>query len=60
MPDMTVDPPKVDPVMQLLQEVDKTLQENRRFLEALKHDRLSDSDGMGESDDSGDEVFEEL
>ena len=55
---MSIDPPTDDSVATLLQEIDKTLQENQRFLADLKQDRIDDGDVV-ELAESG-EPFEEL
>lgn len=58
---MSVDPPKDDSIHQLLQEVGKTLQENQRFLDALKQDRLAGDELDAELEDRmGEDEFEEL
>ena len=57
---MSVDPPKDDSVATLLQEIDKTLQENQRFLADLKQDRIDDDDGDVEELVESEEPFEEL
>lgn len=57
---MIIDPPKDGGLDRLLQEIDKTLQENQRFLADLKQDRIDDDDGdVVELAESG-EPFEEL
>ena len=55
---MIIDPPKDEGLDRLLQEIDKTLQENQRFLADLKQDRIDDGDVV-ELAESG-EPFEEL
>lgn len=58
---MNSGPPKEDSVDRLLQEVDRTLQDNRRFLEALKQDRAVEDESDADPDDGiADEQFEEL
>jgi len=58
---MIIDPPKDDSVHKLLQEVGRTLQENQRFLEALKRDHAVEDEGDVEPDGgAADEEFEEL
>lgn len=57
---MSVDPPKDESLDRLLQEVHRTLQENQRFLAALKQDQLDGDDLAGELDVAVDEEFEEL
>jgi hypothetical protein len=57
---MTVDPPKDESVTALLHEIGKTLQENQRFLAALKLDRLDQGDLGAEVAEVTDEEFEEL
>lgn len=54
---MRVDPPKDEGLDSLLQEVHRTLQENQRFLSALREDQL-DVEELG--DEVVDEEFEEL
>jgi len=57
---MNIDPPKDENVTALLQEIGKTLQENQRFLAALKQDRLDQGDLDAEVAEVTDEEFEEL
>ncbi|MDY0383116.1 hypothetical protein [Trichlorobacter sp.] len=58
---MIIDPPKDDSIHKLLQEVGRTLQENQRFLEALKQDQAVEDEGdAGPDDAAADEEFEEL
>lgn len=57
---MRVDPPKDESLDQLLQEVHKTLQENQRFLAALKQDQVVGDDFDSELVSADDEEFEEL
>lgn len=56
---MPVEPPKDEQLEFLLQEVSRTLGENRRFLQALKEDRIDDVDDLADQE-SGEETFEEL
>ncbi|MGE0918168.1 hypothetical protein [Trichlorobacter lovleyi] len=56
---MTVDPPKDEQLESLLQEVSRTLGENRRFLQALKEDRIDEVDDLADQE-NGEEMFEEL
>ncbi|ACD97055.1 hypothetical protein [Trichlorobacter lovleyi] len=56
---MTVDPPKDEQLESLLQEVSRTLGENRRFLQALKEDRIDEVDDLADQE-NGEETFEEL
>ena len=57
---MSVDPPKDDSVATLLQDIDKTLQENQRFLADLKQDRVDDADDDVVELAESEEPFEEL
>lgn len=50
------DAAKTDGYDLILQEISRTLQENQRFLQALKEDRLDHL----EDDEEVEEVFEEL
>lgn len=56
---MTVEAPKDEQLEFLLQEVSRTLGENRRFLQALKEDRIDEVDDLADPE-AGEETFEEL
>lgn len=56
---MLVDPPRDAALDQLLQEISRTLGDNRRFLQALKDDRADGAEAAS-VDDTADETFEEL
>lgn len=51
---------KPDGTELLLQEITRTLQENRRFLQALKEDRLDRLEDDEEGAEETEEDFEEL
>lgn len=51
---------KPDGTELLLQEISRTLQENRRFLQALKEDRLDRLEDDEEGAEETEEDFEEL
>ncbi|MGB4598959.1 MAG: hypothetical protein WBI04_03185 [Trichlorobacter sp.] len=58
---MSVGSPKDESVTALLQEVGKTLQDNQRFLAALRQDQAVEDDlAAGELDAAADGEFEEL
>lgn len=57
---MTVDTPHDENVTVLLQEIGKTLQENQRFLAALKQDQVDEGGLDVVLDVANDEEFEEL
>ena len=56
---MSSDPPKDEGLEHLLQEISRTLGENKRFLKALKEDRIDEAENSAESGDDNEE-FEEL
>lgn len=56
---MSVDPTRDAGLDQLLQEITRTLGENRRFLQVLKDDR-ADEPETESPDTAADETFEEL
>lgn len=55
---MSVDSPKAEGLELLLQEISKNLGENQRFLQALKEDRIDESEELAAASDE--EEFEEL
>ena len=56
---MSADPPIDAGLDQLLQEITRTLGENRRFLQVLKDDRVDEPETES-LDAAADETFEEL
>ena len=58
---MSVDPPNEDGLDKMMEDISKVIQDNKRFLDALKQDRLADDDPEADSDAlSIEQEFEEL